>query len=145
MDTIRDFFPESAHFFWFSKRGRGGLAPSRPSFAPSIYQSNQYITNEVCYLHQNDTVDRDIKLSNLFVSHNHYYSLLKTSRYALKASRYLRVLRNFTRKQLCWSLLNKVKGLHICMESPTQVFFLVKLAKSLRIPFCRKHLWWLLL
>ena len=36
------------------------------------------IINAVCYLHQNDIVHRDIKLSNVLVK-NHYYSSLKAS------------------------------------------------------------------
>ena len=30
------FFPKSGHFFWFSKKGRGGLLLSPPSCAPVI-------------------------------------------------------------------------------------------------------------
>ena len=56
---------------------------------------------------------------------------------------------NFTRKQLCWSLLfNKVAGLRLATSLKKRLkhrCFPVKFAKFLKTTFFTEHFWWLFL
>ena len=60
----------------------------------------------------------------------------------------LKTFANFTGKQLCWSLFNKVAGLkawNVIKNKLQQRCFSVKFAKFLRTPLFTEHLRWLLL